>query len=130
MLMNKTFLYIYQNREYIVEITYKRMKNIRYRFKDDKFLVSAPRLVSLKQIKDGIEKFAPKLIKKEAFKISPDTIEEVIKSLPFVSECVVVGVEDKKSLSVPMAFIVLKDKDIIFENVVKDIRKKCFEEAC
>ena len=69
-----------------------------------------------------------RLIKKEAFKISPDTIEEVINSLPFVSECVVVGVEDKKSLSVPMAFIVLKDKDIIFENVVKDIRKKCFEE--
>jgi predicted metal-dependent hydrolase len=64
MLMDKTFLYIYENKEYIVEITYKRMKNIRYRFKDDKFLVSASRLASLNQIKLGIEKFAPKLIKK------------------------------------------------------------------
>ena len=69
-----------------------------------------------------------RLIKKEAFKISPDTIEEVISSLPFVSECVVVGVEDEKSLSVPMAFIVLKDKNMTFEDVVEDIRKKCVEE--
>lgn len=69
-----------------------------------------------------------RVIKKEAFKISPDTIEEVISSLSFVSECVVVGVEDEKSLSVPMAFIVLKDKNIAFEDVVGDIRKKCEEE--
>lgn len=69
-----------------------------------------------------------RLIKKEAFKISPDTIEEVISSLPFVRECVVVGVEDEKSLSVPMAFIVLNDKNITFEDVLEDIKKKCIEE--
>ena len=51
-----------------------------------------------------------RLIKKEAFKISPDTIEDVIQELPFVKECVVVGVPDKKSLSVPMAFVELEDK--------------------
>lgn len=69
-----------------------------------------------------------RLIKKEAFKISPDTIEEVISSLSFVEDCVVVGVNDEKSLSVPMAFIVLKDKNISLNEVEEQIREKCIEE--
>jgi len=69
-----------------------------------------------------------RVIKKEAFKISPDTIEEVISSLPFVCECVVVGVEDEISLSVPMAFIVLKEGQLLFEDVIGEIREKCKEE--
>ena len=68
-----------------------------------------------------------RLIKKEAFKISPDSIEEVIKSLPFVNDCVVVGVDDEKYLSVPMAFIVLND-NINFEEVKNQIKEKCFED--
>ncbi len=50
-----------------------------------------------------------RVINKEAFKISPDNIEEVIDALPFVKKCVVVGVPDEASISVPMAFIVFKD---------------------
>lgn len=69
-----------------------------------------------------------RLIKKEAFKISPDAIEEVISSLSFVEDCVVVGVNDEKSLSVPMAFIVLKDKNISLNEVEEQIREKCIEE--
>lgn len=69
-----------------------------------------------------------RLIKKEAFKISPDTIEEVISSLPFVETCVVVGVDDEKSLSVPMAFIVLKDKNISIIDVEEQIKEKCLED--
>lgn len=69
-----------------------------------------------------------RLIKKEAFKISPDTIEEVISSLSFVEDCVVVGVNDEKSLSVPMAFIVLKNKNISLNEVEEQIREKCIEE--
>jgi len=69
-----------------------------------------------------------RVIKKEAFKISPDTIEEVISSLPFVSECVVVGVDDEKSLSVPMAFVVLKDGSIEFEIAAQQIKQRCIEE--
>lgn len=68
-----------------------------------------------------------RLIKKEAFKISPDTIEDVITSLPFVKDCVVVGVNDKKSISVPMAYIVL-NKGIIFEDVLEKIKQKCTED--
>lgn len=68
-----------------------------------------------------------RLIKKEAFKISPDTIEDVITSLPFVKDCVVVGVYDEKSISVPMAYIVLNE-GIIFEDVLEKIKQKCTED--
>lgn len=68
-----------------------------------------------------------RLIKKEAFKISPDTIEDVITSLSFVKDCVVVGVYDEKSTSVPMAYIVLNE-GIIFENVLEKIKQKCIED--
>lgn len=69
-----------------------------------------------------------RVINKEAFKISPDTIEEVICSLPFVKECVVVGVNDEKSLSVPMAFIVLKNNSLNFDELVEQIKQKCIED--
>lgn len=69
-----------------------------------------------------------RLIRKEAFKISPDTIEEVISYIPFVQDCVVVGVDDEKSLSVPMAFIVLKDETLSFDEVKDQIKEKCVEE--
>lgn len=69
-----------------------------------------------------------RLIKKEAFKISPDTIEEVIKSISFVKDCVVVGVDDAKSLSVPMAFVVLNDLTVKFEDAKAIIQSKCEEE--
>lgn len=68
-----------------------------------------------------------RLIKKEAFKISPDTIEDVITSLSFVKDCVVVGVNDEKSISVPMAYIVLNE-GIIFEDVIEKIKQKCIED--
>ena len=68
-----------------------------------------------------------RLIKKDAFKIAPDTIEEVIISLPYVRECVVVGVDDEKFISVPMAFIEL-EKGINITDVYEDIEKKCIED--
>lgn len=68
-----------------------------------------------------------RLINKEAFKISPVTIEEVISKLPFVKECVVVGVKDEKSGQLPMAFIVLNDEFLEFENAKESIEKTCRE---
>ena len=68
-----------------------------------------------------------RLIKKDAFKIAPDTIEEVIISLPYVKECVVVGVDDEKFISVPMAFIELED-NVVLDDVYEDIQNKCLEE--
>lgn len=68
-----------------------------------------------------------RLIKKDAFKIAPDTIEEVIVSLPYVKECVVVGVDDEKFISVPMAFVELYDGFTI-NDVYENIRQKCEED--
>ena len=68
-----------------------------------------------------------RLIKKDAFKIAPDTIEEVIISLPYVKECVVVGVDDEKYISVPMAFVEL-EKNINLADVYEDIERKCIED--
>lgn len=68
-----------------------------------------------------------RLIKKDAFKIAPDTIEEVILSIPYVKECVVVGVDDEKFVSVPMAFIELAD-NISLNDVYEEINTKCQEE--
>ena len=68
-----------------------------------------------------------RLIKKDAFKISPDTIEDVIITLPYVKECVVVGVDDEKSLSVPMAFVELDD-NVSINDVYDDIKRLCEEE--
>ncbi len=68
-----------------------------------------------------------RLINKEAFKISPVTIEEVIAKLPFVKECVVVGVKDEKSGQLPIAFIVLNDTLLEFEEAKEKIEKICRE---
>ena len=67
-----------------------------------------------------------RLIRKEAFKIAPDTIEEVISSLPYVKECIVIGVPDKKYVSVPMAFIEF-EKDININDVYDNILEHCKE---
>lgn len=69
-----------------------------------------------------------RIIKKEAFKISPDTIEEVIMNIPFVKECVVVGVNDKKSISVPMAFVVLNEEINDYDEAKKIVFEKCKQE--
>lgn len=67
-----------------------------------------------------------RVINKEAFKISPDNIEEVIDALPFVKKCVVVGVPDKVSKNVPMAFIVFNEGFNI-NDYLEEIKKYCFD---
>lgn len=60
--MNKSFLYYHNNHEYTVDITYKRIRNIHYRFIDGAFTVSCHRLTPMNMIKGGLDKFADKLI--------------------------------------------------------------------
>ena len=64
--MNKTFIYCLNNQEYTVNITYKRIRNIHYRYKDGAFEISCHRLTPMKMIKSGLDKFAEKLIKTSA----------------------------------------------------------------
>ena len=57
----KTFVLI-NNKTYEVLIVYKSNKYIHYRFKDNRFLITAPRYVSNKSIMDGLQKYGEKLI--------------------------------------------------------------------
>ena len=60
----KEFPFVYEDKEYKVVVTYKNIRSIRYTYKDGVFRVSAPRFfVTEKRIIDGLNKFAPKLIK-------------------------------------------------------------------
>lgn len=58
------------------------------------------------------------------FKIFPGTIESVILSKSFISECVVVGVNDKQEGHVPMAHIVLNEG---CEDNIQEIEKQLME---
>ena len=59
----KEFTYIHKGKEYRLIVTRKRMKSIRYTYKDGVFKVSAPFIfVAQKQIEEGLDKYADKLI--------------------------------------------------------------------
>ena len=58
------FIYKYQDKEYPVVVTRKRMRSIRYTFREGTFYVSAPRIFAGKgRIIEGLDKFAGRLIK-------------------------------------------------------------------
>ena len=63
--MKQLLSYTYNGKEYTVELTRKRMKNIRYRLVGDTFKISAPYLASVGSIKRGLDKFAPRLIENQ-----------------------------------------------------------------
>lgn len=60
--MKQLTTYVHKGEEFKVEVTRKRMKNIRYRLVDNTFKISAPYLASNGSIKKGLDKFAGKLI--------------------------------------------------------------------
>lgn len=57
------FFYKVNDKEYEVEVTYKRIKNVHYRFKDNKFVVSCNKWTTKHFIMKGLDKYAEKLIK-------------------------------------------------------------------
>ena len=63
--MEKQLIYTYKDKDYPVLITYKRMKNIVYRYKEGTFYINCPIHVRDKKILDGLNKFAPKLISRD-----------------------------------------------------------------
>lgn len=74
---------------------------------------------------------AKRMIKREAFKIAPDTIENVIMDMSEVKDCVVVGVPDleHEGSSVPMAYVELYPEFTQnFEIVKQKIEDKCNQE--
>lgn len=62
--MNYQFTYIVDGKEYVVNVTKKRVRNINYRFKDGEFYVSAHPLISRARIVKGLNQFARTLIQR------------------------------------------------------------------
>ena len=56
------FFYKVNDKDYEVVVIYKRIKNIHYKFKDGKFVISCNRLVGKQTLIKGLDKFAEKLI--------------------------------------------------------------------
>ena len=74
---------------------------------------------------------AKRLIKREAFKIAPETIENVILEMDSVRDCVVVGVTDleHEESFVPMAYVEIDSDDETKKNSIKtEIMEKCKNE--
>ena len=69
---SKEFTYEYKGVIYPVIVTYKRMKTIRYRYKEGVFYISAPYFGTTKHdFSKGLDKFAEVLIKNETSKSKP-----------------------------------------------------------
>ena len=105
------FLYRVNDREYEVEIIYKRIKNVHYRFKDGKFVISCNRYTTKGFIVKGLDKYAESLIKRST---KPEPIND--------NSIYIFG--NKYDLSYPgkMTFdgtkvITFKDKDELFKKL-------------
>ena len=59
--MDEKTTYVLDGQEYEVIITYKRIRNIHFRFDGGKYFVSCPKRVSSSMIKSGLDKYARKL---------------------------------------------------------------------
>ncbi len=64
--VQKEFYYPYEDKNYLVRVTYKRSRTISYRYKDGLFIVYAPIFTSQKTIIKGLDKYADKLIEENA----------------------------------------------------------------
>ena len=60
--MVNELIYYVDDKPYQVEIIYKRMKNIYFRFNGEKFKVTCPRNTKITTIKSGLDKYAKKII--------------------------------------------------------------------
>lgn len=60
--MDKTLEFVYKEKTYKVEVTYKKIKNIIYRYRKGVLLVSCSKKISDKQIYQGLDKFKEKLL--------------------------------------------------------------------
>ena len=69
--MDTKMVYNLEGKDYEVVITYKRIRNIHFRFENGAFRISCPRRTPEKMIKSGLDKYAKKLVnrsvKEQAF---------------------------------------------------------------
>lgn len=72
----REFAYEKDNVTYKVIISYKRQKNIYYRYKNSAFYITAPYLASQKIIFQGLDKYFDKLLKQHQKEVSHFSFEE------------------------------------------------------
>ena len=65
--MTSSFIYTHGDKTYTVYLTKKRIKSIRYRYRDGNFVVSAPYLTSKGTIIKGLDKFYDRLTNENPF---------------------------------------------------------------
>ena len=110
MKVDKTYLYKIDNKEYPVNVTYKRIKKIHYRFKDGAFVITCHRLTPFLAIKSGLDEYGKKLIERNA-KTQAETDEYIY----------ILG--EKKELYYPQVITMIDGQDIAFDNK-EQLKKK------
>lgn len=104
------FFYKVNDIDYEVEVIYKRIKNVHYRFKDNKFVVSCNRWTTKHFIIKGLDKYAEKLIKVS------------IKENPINDEHIYLF-GNKYDLSYPGKITISNYPEIIY-NSIDELKKK------
>lgn len=69
--MNYEFYFLKDNKEYLVVVTYKRIQNIIFRFRDEVFYVSAPHKTPNSLIHQYLSKHCEKLLRSERKALNP-----------------------------------------------------------
>lgn len=75
-MIQKEFEYSKNGTKYRVFVSYKRQKNVYFRFKEDAFYVSAPYRTSNRFIASGLDKFFDKLVNRPKEKIEHYSLEK------------------------------------------------------
>lgn len=63
------------------------------------------------------------IIKTSGYKVSPPEVEEVIMELPFIKECMVLGVPDEVRGQIVKAIVVLKNEEMDHDMLIKKIQE-------
>ena len=106
----KNFFYKVNGVDYEVEVIYKRIKNVHYRFRDNKFIVTCNMFTSRRFIESGLNKYASRLIKTS------------VKEEP-VNESYIYIFGNKYDLSYPGRFSIQGYKDIIYNSKAELMKK-------
>ena len=86
--MTSTFIYRKNNHDYQVHLTKKKVKMIRYRYRDGDFYITAPYLINKDQIVKGLDKFFDRLTKENPHcsGLTDDYVYLLGKKFPLQSE--------------------------------------------
>lgn len=112
---NKEYTYEYNGVIYPVIVTYKRIRNTYYRFRDNCFYISTSRLTLKMTIMNGLKRFGPKLIKQSEKR--KDIISPIGEDYVYIFG---------NKIDTKDGHIILDEKEINFDNneqLIKEVKK-------